>query len=94
MKIIWLDLAVQDLSAVETYIAKDKPSAAIKVVLRIIEAVEILLDSPGIGRPGRIEGTKELVVSGTPYIVPYRVKEDIIEILRILHGAMKWPDKI
>ncbi len=94
MKINWLDFAVQDLNAVETYIAKDKPSAAIKVVLRIIEAVEILSDSPGIGRQGRIEGTKELVVSDTPYIVPYRVRKDTIEILRVLHGAMKWPNKI
>ena len=94
MKINWLDFAVQDLNAVETYIAKDKPSAAIKVVLRIIEAVEILSDSPGIGRQGRIGGTKELVVSDTPYIVPYRVRKDTIEILRVLHGAMKWPNKI
>ena len=94
MKIEWLDLAVEDLNAVETYIARDKPSAAVKVVLRIIEAVEILSNSPGVGRPGRIEETRELVVSGTPYIVPYRVKENTIEVLRVFHGAKKWPDEI
>lgn len=94
MKIKWLDFAVRDLYAIETYIAKDKPSAATSVVLRVIKAVEILSTSPGVGRPGRIEGTRELVVTGTPYIVPYRVKENMIEILRVFHGAMKWPEEM
>ena len=49
--------------------------------------------SPGLGRPGRVPGTRELIVSGTRYIVPYRVKEDVVQIITVLHGAQKWPDR-
>jgi toxin ParE1/3/4 len=79
------------LDDVEAYIAQDNPEAAIRMVLKIIRSVEQLADSPGLGRPGRIPGTRELVVSGTPFLVPYRVRGEFIEILAVLHGAMKWP---
>ncbi|MCK5231246.1 MAG: type II toxin-antitoxin system RelE/ParE family toxin [Desulfobulbaceae bacterium] len=92
MKIRWLDLANKDLDNIEAYISKDSPSAAIRVVLRIIEAVEILPKHPGAGRPGRVEGTKELVISNTPYIVPYRLKNGTVEVLRVFHHAKKWPN--
>ena len=91
MQIKWLRRAERDLDAVEAHIAQDNPQAAIRVVLRIINVVSLLSEQPGIGRPGRIDGTKELVVSDTSYIVPYRVKGNIIQILRVLHGAMKRP---
>lgn len=89
MKIRWLSLAEADLEAVEKHIAEDSPAHAVAVVLRIIESVEILIDHPGIGRPGRVDGTKELVVSDLPYIVPYRKKGEWIEILRVFHQARK-----
>jgi len=62
------------------------------MVLNIIAAVEQLDTFPGIGRAGRVEGTKELVVDGTPYIVPYRKKGERIEILRVYHAARRWPE--
>lgn len=92
MRIRWLERASRDLYQVEAYIAEDDPRAAVRVVLRIIEAVTRLEDNPGMGRAGRIDGTRELVVSDTPFIVPYRVKGEWVEILRVFHQARKWPD--
>ncbi len=92
MKIKWLNLASQDLKYVEAYIAQENPTSAVQVVLRIIDAVELLADQPGIGRLGRVEGTRELVIAGTPFIVPYRKKGAYIEILRVYHQARKWPE--
>jgi toxin ParE1/3/4 len=88
----WLKRAERDLDQVEAYIAQDDPRAAIEIVLTILAAVEQLNAFPGIGRAGRIEGTKELVVDGTPYIVPYRKKNKRIEILRVYHSARLWPE--
>jgi len=68
---------------------EDKPCAAQKIAEKIKIATRILLDHPGAGRSGRVEGTRELVITGTPYYVHYRVKKQRIEILRVLHGAMK-----
>jgi toxin ParE1/3/4 len=50
--------------------------------------------TPGIGRPGRVAGTRELVTAGTPYIVPYRVAGDAVQIITVLHGAQNWPDRL
>jgi toxin ParE1/3/4 len=47
---------------------------------------------PEIGRAGRVPGMRELVVSGTPYIAPYRVRDDAVEIIAVLHGARRWPE--
>lgn len=95
MTIRWTDEAIDDLRSLHAFIAKDNPAAAQKVVLTIVEAVETLLpDNPQIGRPGRVNGTRELVISGTPYIVPYRLKAGIIQVLRVYHGARRWPDSL
>jgi toxin ParE1/3/4 len=64
------------------------------VIRRIRGAVEQLAAMPGIGRPGRVPGTRELVVTGTPYIVPYRVRDDAVQIITVLHAAQKWPDRL
>lgn len=90
----WLKKAELDLEKAEAYIAKDNPQAAVEVIMTIITAVERLEFFPGIGRTGRIEGTRELVVDGTPYIVPYRKHGDVIEILRVYHAARLWPEKL
>ncbi len=92
MIIRWLDDAMYDLQALKQYIALDNPAAANRVARRIISAVELLLEQPGIGRHGSVPGTRELIVSDTPYIIPYRVKNNIIEILRVFHSAMQWPE--
>ncbi|MFA4828870.1 MAG: type II toxin-antitoxin system RelE/ParE family toxin [Thermodesulfovibrionales bacterium] len=89
MIIRWLDEAISDLIEIRDYIANDKPQAAQAVAGRIRKTVDLLKDQPGIGRPGRVEGTKELIIPGLPYIIPYRVKANSIEILRVLHTARK-----
>lgn len=94
MKIRWLSNAVDDLIEIQNYIAKDNPHAAGSAAKRIRACANSLKEHPGIGRAGRAEGTRELVVAGLSYIIPYRVKNNVIEILRVLHGSMEWPDKL
>lgn len=94
MKIRLTRLAERDLKSVEAYIRQENPPAAVRTVLRILEAVEGLLEFPNIGRPGRVPGIRELVIGGTPYIAAYRVRENAIWILRVIHTARRWPDKL
>lgn len=92
MQVRWTEQAIADIQSLRSYIEKDKPQAAKKIVLRIISIVENdLFLQPGMGRPGRKPGTRELIISGTPYLIPYRIKDNWLEIIRVLHGAMKWP---
>jgi len=93
MNIIWSPEAIQDLIALRAYIAADDPAAARRVVVRIVHDVEQLLpDNPQMGRPGRVPGTRELVIPKTPYLVPYRLQRGTVQILRVYHGARRWPD--
>jgi toxin ParE1/3/4 len=93
VRLVWSPQAVEDLAALRAYIERDDPAAARKTALRIIEAVETLIPAnPKVGRPGRVPGTRELVIAGTPFVVPYRLREGRIEVLRIFHGARRWPD--
>lgn len=92
MRLKWARAASQDLESVERYISRDNPDAAVETVLEIIRRVEVLAQHPGMGRPGRVEGTRELVVVGLPYVVPYIHQGDTVIILRVLHGTMKWPE--
>ena len=95
MKLVWSALAVEDLAALRAFIESDDPTAARRTTLRIIETVETLIpENPRIGRPGRVPGTRELVIARTPFIPPYRVREGTIEILRVFHGARRWPDRL
>ena len=94
MRVRWLRRALLDLEKAEAYIAQDDPNAAAGVIVRIVRAVSLLKEQPGIGRAGRVSGTKELVVPKTPYIVPYRVKDDAVHILRVYHTSRKWPDSM
>ena len=92
-RIRWLNIALKDLDESIEYLAQCNINAANKFAERIWNSVQLLLNNPKIGRPGRISGTRELVISGTSYIVPYRIKDNEIQILRVLHGARKWPAK-
>ncbi len=92
MKIAWTARVVRDLAAVREYIARDNPRAARKVAAAILESVERLVEFPASGRPGRLPHTRELVVPGTPFIIPYRVEAGTVEILAVIHGARRWPD--
>lgn len=91
MKVRWTRTALANLDSLAEYIAQDNPRAAGRMVERIYSAVQNLVRHPAMGRPGRVPGTRELVVSGTSYIVPYRVKESTVEILRVFHAARRWP---
>jgi toxin ParE1/3/4 len=86
--------AINDLREVEAYICQDNPSAAVNTVNRILEAIEYLEKFPGMGRAGRVPDTRELVISSTPFIAIYQVRMQVIFILRILHAARKWPQKL
>ena len=92
MPIRWTNKALDNLDAAVEYIAADNPTAAKKVAQKIWDSVQLLKTQPGLGRPGRVSGTRELVVSGLPYIVPYLEKNGTIVILRIMHTSIKWPD--
>ncbi len=92
-KIRWLRLALADLDELMVYIAKDNPEAATKVAGKIWETTQMLSNHPAMGKPGRLPGTREMVVAGTSYIVPYRVVANEVQILRVLHGVRKWPEK-
>ena len=81
------------LEDIRERIAADNPEAATRVVSRIRTAVQRLVTSPGIGRPGRVAGTRELVIPGTPYIVPYQIAGDIVQVITVLHSAQRWPDR-
>jgi len=94
MKIRWFGEAYEDLVEIKNFIEKDNPVAAREMAQRIKQSVDGLKDYPGKGRPGRVDGTRELVVPGLPYIIPYRVKKNAVEILRVLHGSMEWPEEI
>lgn len=91
LRVRWLRKALANLEAHARYIARDNPAAAHRLVIAIERAVAELKDYPALGRPGRVEGTRELAVLGTPYIIPYRVRGQTVEILRVFHGARKWP---
>ena len=91
MKIIWSRRAIGHLTALRDYIAQDKPGAAAEVAAKILDAVERLEVFPNLGRPGRLAGTRELVVAGTPYVIPYRVRGNRIELLAVFHGRQRWP---
>lgn len=89
MKIEWRELASDDLLCILSYIAQDNPVAAYDVDAKIHQQVAMLSSQPEIGRPGRIKGQKELVLIGLPYIVPYRIIGEVVEILRVFHTAQE-----
>jgi toxin ParE1/3/4 len=94
MNLIWTKRAIDDLIAIADTINAINPRAAIGVRNKIRQSAERLPEFPLSGRAGRVAGTRELVVSGLPYIIPYRVRDGRIEILAIFHAARQWPDAL
>jgi addiction module RelE/StbE family toxin len=86
--------AMADLDDIFDYIEADDPRAAAVTNERIEAATTRLIDYPNSGRPGRVEGTRELVVRGAPYVLPYRIDGDAVQILRVLHAARLWPEEL
>ena len=92
MRVKWLRRALLNLDHEATYIAQENPNAAAEFVLLMRDSALMLGQQPNLGRPGRIAGTRELVVANFPFILPYRVRNDTVEILRVFHTSRKWPD--
>jgi toxin ParE1/3/4 len=91
---VWSPEAIADIASLRDYIEQDDPAAAQRVALHIVRNVETLLSQhPEMGRPGRVPGTRELVIPRTPFIVPYRLQSDTIQVLRVFHGARRWPER-
>jgi toxin ParE1/3/4 len=93
VKLLWGPYALEDRREIYAYIDADDPYAALRMDEAITKTIETLIDFPNIGRMGRVNGTREIVIAGTPYVAPYKIDGDIIYILRILHGARIWPDE-
>lgn len=93
MKLSWLLVAINERYDQLDYIALDDPYAAISQDKEIEQQTNLLPTQPKMGRAGRVKGTRELVISRTPFIAVYRIEGQRIEILRFLHGAQKWPLK-
>ena len=93
MKIEWTPAALADRNAIFDYIEADSPRAAVAVDERIEAAAERLVDFPESGRPGRVEGTHERVMTRAPCVLPYRIRDGTVRILRVLHSARLWPEK-
>ena len=94
MQIKWLSNALKNLDQEAEYIAQNNPAAAQLVVRRIVDAINLLPENPALGHPGRIHGTRELIVPKTRYIVPYRINVRLgqVEILRVFHSSRRLPE--
>jgi addiction module RelE/StbE family toxin len=93
MDVVWREVAIDSMEHARRYIAEHNPSAADRIFETILAAVARLADMPNMGRPGRVDGTRELVVVGTPNLVAYTVIGDVLHIIAVQHGAQEWPER-
>jgi toxin ParE1/3/4 len=94
MEILWSEEARDDLRHIRLFLEEHAGrKVARRIGTHLIRAVEELVETPHRGRPGRWTGTRELVITGTPYLIPYRVRGEAIEILRVFHGARRFPEE-
>jgi toxin ParE1/3/4 len=94
MKVVWTRKASRHLRAAYDFWARESSNAGAGTMLdRIFRAIELLERFPEAGRQGRVPGTRELVITPTPFLVAYRIRRDKIEILSLLHGGRKWPEQ-
>jgi toxin ParE1/3/4 len=91
VRIRWLRRGLQTRDAQLDYIAERNPAAAVRLGEVLRAAIAMLADHPQMGRIGRVNGTRELVISRTPYIVVYRIVNQEVRIIRVLHSAQRWP---
>ena len=91
MRLVWSYFAIEDREALFDHIAVDNARAAARIDTSIEKQLQILTQLPEIGRPGRVEGTRELVIDRTPFIAVYQLEGELVRILRILHGSQLWP---
>jgi addiction module RelE/StbE family toxin len=91
VNVVWSPKAIGHLADLRAYIARDNPDAAARTAAIILAAVDRLRELPNLGRPGRVAGTRELVVPGTRYVIPYRIRGERLEIVAVFHGRQRWP---
>lgn len=91
LKLKWTRRALEQLVEAQDYIAQDNPSAAHQIGERIAEATRLLLTQPRMGHRGRVAGTHEWIVQRTPYFLAYKLEDDELIILRVIHGKQHWP---
>jgi toxin ParE1/3/4 len=91
MRLRWTEAAATNLERISDYLFNPAPARARRLIRSIYEAPETLLSFPHRGRPGKKAGTRELVLSPLPWIVVYAVRDDVVHVVRILHGAQRWP---
>jgi toxin ParE1/3/4 len=94
MRVVWSPRAIRHLASHREHIAKDSEQNAALVAQRILHSIDLLHTQPEMGQPGRVVGTRELVVPNTPYIIPYRVRSETLELIAVFHGHQKWPVKL
>jgi plasmid stabilization system protein ParE len=92
MKRVWSRRAIRHLVALRDFIAQEDARAAGRIARRILDGVELAASQPHIGRTGREAGTRELVIAGTSYGIPYRVRGGRFEIVAVFHGPQRWPE--
>jgi toxin ParE1/3/4 len=93
MVIWWSTPATRQLAAAHEYMATDNEPAATKIANYIWNSVDMLARHPMAGRAGRVPGTRELVITGTPIIVAYRIEKNEVRVLAVLHAAREWPEE-
>jgi toxin ParE1/3/4 len=94
VKIRWTAVAAEDLKSAHEYLCEGSPERADAIIERILSSIDLLERHPNLGREGRIKGTRELVVTGTRFVVFYRLHRNQVEILGVLHAARKWPEHL
>jgi toxin ParE1/3/4 len=94
MQLRWSVEAADDFESAILRILKDNPTAAHRVAQVVYDTIGSLPAFPNRGRTGKVEGTRELVIAGLPFVVVYRIKEEFIEIARVIHGAQEWPPRM
>jgi len=94
LKISWTSQAADDLQSAYEYVSAESPDAAERLLEQVFSAIEILGQFPRLGREGRVLGTREFAITSTTFIVVYRLRHHQLELLSILHGARKWPEKL
>ena len=92
VRVRWLRTANRNLDAAANYVAQDAPDAAQEMYAHIRERVAELAKRPEMGRPGRVFGTRELVIERYPYIVPYRIRGREVQIIRVFHTSQRPPE--
>jgi toxin ParE1/3/4 len=91
VRLDWTRLASDDLQLAWEFLAAENPAAAGEQIERIVRVVDGLIHYPELGRKGRVAGTRELVITGTPFVVAYRVRGNDIQVIAVIHGARRWP---